>query len=175
MRINEREKIVLAGGVVLLALFALFQFVLAPHIEAKKRLERKIVRRQQVLEQVVELQHQYRQLAAGGGSVDSLLARRPSSFSLFSFLEKAADMAAVKSRITSMKPSGGEVVGPYRLAMVSMRLEKLPLAALVRFLKRIERPGYVVGSRRLAIRTSGQDKNLLDVSLDVVTYVSEEK
>ena len=94
------------------------------------------------------------------------------SFSLFSFLDKQAEGAGIKELISYMKPSTVEGDEDLQESIVEMKLQQISLKQLVDFLKLIESPEKVVSVKRISIQESGKEKGLLEVIMQIVTFVN---
>ncbi len=57
-------------------------------------------------------------------------------------------------------------------SIVEMKLQQISLKQLVDFLKLIESPEKVVSVKRISIQESGKEKGLLEVILQIVTFVN---
>ena len=158
-------------GLVFLLVFAFLQFVVGPYVDASARLDASLANRQKDLLELRLLQQEYRNLRAEEGGIKEQLARRPGTFSLFSFLDRQASEAGVKEFIGYMKPSTSEGDGELVESLVEMKLQQISLDKLVEFLKLIESPENVVSIKRLSIQESGKEQGLLEVILQIVTFI----
>ncbi|MEE4242843.1 MAG: hypothetical protein V2I36_15350 [Desulfopila sp.] len=170
-KLESREKLIVLIGLCFLVIFALVQFVVMPYLDADSRLDSSISQKEAELVELQLLQQDYRSLRAEAGGIREQLQKRPSSFSLFSFLDEQASVADVKEFIGYMKPSTFEGDGELVESLVEMKLQGIALEKLVAFLERIESPENVVSIKRISIQESGQEKGLLEVILQIVTFV----
>jgi general secretion pathway protein M len=169
-RLEPRERMFVRIGVVFLACFFLLQFVISPYLDARQRLARSLAVKKADLEKIVQLQKEYRHLRPAGAT-DSRLAGQPAGFSLFSFVEEQAVHAKIKQQILSMKPTTAETDDHSQESVVEMKLQKITLAQLVGFLRRIESPQKGVMVRHISIQESGETH--LDVIMQIVTVVKK--
>ena len=168
-KLNSREKWVLFGGVAFVLCFLLVQLVILPVVEARRNLEKSIVRKQQELQEIKLLQQEYRTLKSEEGTIQARINERGAGFTLFTFLDQQANKAKVKKQIMYMKPSmldGDEL----NEAMVEMKLQQITLAALVEFVRLVESEENVVFIRRFSIQESGDAQGYFDVILQIVTF-----
>ncbi len=170
-KLEPREKLIIFIGLCFLLVFALLQFVVTPYLDADKRLDSAIAQKEAELIELQLLQQEYRSLMAEAGGISEQLQKRSSAFSLFSFLDEQASGADVKEYIGYMRPSTFDGDGEFIESLVEMRLQGIPLQKLVAFLDLIESPDNVVSIKRISIQESGQDKGLLEVILQIVTFV----
>ena len=74
-----------------LIIFCLLQFVVFPMAENRKRLRRSILAKETGLKEMVRLSGEYAALGRQSQTVESVIKGRTPGFTLFSFLEKAAE------------------------------------------------------------------------------------
>jgi len=170
-KLDKRERLMILIGCAFLLVFAFLQFVISPYIDASARLDAALANRQEDLVELRLLQQEYRGLKAEAGGIKEQLTRRPAAFSLFSFLDRQASEAGVKEFIGYMKPSTSEGDGELIESLVEMKLQQIPLEKLVEYLMRIESTENVVSVKRLSIQESGKEQGLLEVILQIVTFI----
>ncbi len=170
MRLARRERYFVFGAALFIALFLLFQFVLSPFFEARRRVTRGVEAKKRGLEEIVRLSSEYRSYQKGTQGVERILAGRERGFTLFSFLEKQAGDADVKKSIKYMKPSVSTGSGPYKESLVEMKLEAVSLQKLTGYLYRIESPEKAVSIKRISIKQNQRKTGTLDAILQVLTF-----
>ena len=152
VKLAKREKYLVSLAACAVAIFLLFQFLVFPFFEERKRIQRGIRAREEGLKEIVRLGAEYQVHKKGFQGITQILARRKKGFTLFSFLEKAAGEAELKGHIKYMKPSDSKGTGPYKESMVEMKLEGITLNQLVGYLYRIESPENIVSIKRISIQ-----------------------
>ncbi|MGB3211247.1 MAG: type II secretion system protein GspM [Desulforhopalus sp.] len=168
-RLNSREKWVLFGGVGFVVCFLILQLVILPVFKSLDNLEKSIVRKKQELNEIKQLQQDYRVLKSEEGTIQGRINQRGAGFTLFTFLDSQANEAKVKKQIMYMKPStveGDEL----NEAMVEMKLQRITLSDLVGFLRLVESDKNVVFIRRFSIQESGDSQGYFDSILQIVTF-----
>lgn len=169
--LGERERLVLAGGGVFLFCVVLYQLVLSPYLIAHERLEKSLARKQAELAEIKALSAEYATLRSEEGGMKQMLQQRAAGFTLFTFLDRQATSAGVKETIKYMKPSVIEGDSGLDESVVEMRLEGVTLDKLTEFLHLTESQENVVSVRRLSIQASAREEGVLDVILQIVTFV----
>lgn len=172
-KLEKREKIIVLLGIAFIVLFFALQFGLFPYLDAKKKVENSITKRKDDLIQLQLLQQEHRGLKADEGGIKTQLQKRPSNFSLFSFLDNQATETEIKEFISYMKPSTSDGAGGLQESLVEMKLQRITLEKLVQYLQKIESPENVVSIRRVSIQESGKEKGLLEVVLQIVTFMDK--
>jgi general secretion pathway protein M len=170
MKLAKREKYLVSFAASAIALFLIFQFLIFPFFEERKRIQRGIRAREDGLKEMVKLGAEYQIHKKGFQGIKQILARREKGFTLFSFLEKAAGESELKGHIKYMKPSDSKGTGPYKESMVEMKLEGITLNQLVGYLYRIESPENIVSIKRISIQENKKESGYLDTILQVLTF-----
>jgi general secretion pathway protein M len=170
MKLARREKYLVSIAACCIAIFLVFQFLIFPFFENRKRIQRGLKAKKKGLEEIVKLRDAYQTYQKGSQGIHQALARRKKGFTLFSFLEEAAGKAEVKPHIKSMKPSVSSGTGPYKESMVEMKLEAITLQQLVGYLYRIESPDDLVNIKRISISQNKKEQGYLDAILQVLTF-----
>jgi general secretion pathway protein M len=170
MRLARRERYLVSVAACCIAIFLVFQFLIFPFFENRRRIQRGLKAKEKGLEEIVKLRADYQTYYKGSQGIQQALTKRKEGFTLFSFLEKAAGEAEVKARIKYMKPSTSSGTGPYKESMVEMKLEAITLPQLVGYLYRIESPDDLVNIKRISISENKKEQGYLDAILQVITF-----
>jgi general secretion pathway protein M len=170
MKLAKREKYLVTLAVCAIVVFLLFQFLIFPFFEEKKRIRRGIRTKEAGLKEITRLAAEYRVYKKGFQGIDQILAKRKKGFTLFSFLEKAAGETELKEHIKYMKPSTSPSMGPYKESMVEMKLDGITLNQLVGYLYLIESPVNLINIKRISIKENRKETGYLDVILQVLTF-----
>ncbi len=169
---SPRERALVLLGGALLAVVAFSELVVMPLWRSHAALSRAVEQRQAELSQLVQLQGQYRALQQAAGRVRGAIGARHADFSLFAFVERQAEQAGARRQLGYIRPLAQrpEQQGEGEVAVeVEVRLERIGLEPLVRFLTLVESKGDAVFIRRIVIEESG-GSGLLDASLQVATF-----
>ena len=170
MKLARREKYLVSAAALFVAFFLLFEFLIVPFFETRRRVQRGVRAKEEGLEEIVRLSSDYQRYQKGSQDIKQILARRKKGFTLFSFLEEAAGNADVKDHIKSMKPSTSAAPGPYKESLVEIKLEAVTLKQLIGYLSRIESPDNVVSIKRISINENKRKSGYLDAILQVLTF-----
>lgn len=170
-RLSMRERMILFAGALFIAGILVYQLIISPYVEARARLLNTIERKKEELVEIRQLRQQYADLRAAEGDVKASLAKRGKGFTLFAFLDQQADKAGIKPQIKYMKPSVITGEGNLDESVVEMKLEGVTLERLTEFLRLTESEAESVSVKRLSIQTSSRDEGVLDVILQIVTFM----
>jgi len=170
MQLAKREKYLISLAVIVIALALVIQLAIMPFVDKREQYANSVTGKQRNLQEMMSLRQEYLALQEGANVVSQKLANRPKSFTLFSFLEKAAGDAGVKNNIKYMKPSASTGKGPFKESLVEMKLERITLGQMADYLKRIESPANLVSIKRISIQSNKKEIQYLDAILQVLTF-----
>ncbi len=173
-RMARREKLMVGGLISAVSFFLVFSLLVSPLLDSRHRLKNSLVKKQQELQKIRDLQKEYRVLQHTSGNIQKRLETRPESFTLFAFIEQQANAAGIKQQINYLKPSEVESTGPLRESRVDMKLQKIILKDLVTFLEGVESHEKVVSVNRISIQEHGKEPGSLNAVLQIVTFTTEE-
>ncbi len=173
MKLNKREKYSVYIVSVFICLFILIQFIVYPIIDKRELRSRTIQVKTKILEEMLTLKSEYEAINKKAELSKVRFAKREKGFTLFSFLDNLSGKADIKDNITYMKPSTSvQKDSQYKISLVEMKLQAVTLDHLTSYLHMIETSGKVVNINRLSISKTGKQEELLDVILQVETYMS---
>lgn len=169
-QLTKSQKYTVTAGLVFVSAVLLFQFVVAPYVESRRKVRSAIAANEKALRELSALGAEYGVLRAGPEKIKQSIERRPPGFALFSYLEKRADEAAVKTHIRSMNPLKPSPAGLYDETAVEMKLDRLTMKQLVDFLYLVESPEEMVRIRRASVAKMREAPEYLSVSIQAFTY-----
>jgi general secretion pathway protein M len=154
MKLARREKYLVSAGVGFVLIFLLFQFVIFPFFESRRRMKSGLKAKETGLDEIMKLSAEYQTYQKSSQGIQQALARR----------------AEVKTHIKYMKPSRSSGTGPYKESTVEMKLEAVTLEQLAGYLYRIESPVNLVNIKRISINENKKEKGYLDAVMQVLTF-----
>lgn len=166
----KREKLMVGALVVFVSALLIFHFLFSPLLDSRQRLNRSLLSKRAELQEIRDLQIEYRALQNQTGDIRERIAKRPKTFTLFSFIEQQATAAKIKEQISYLKPSEVEKEGPLNESRVDMKLQRINLADLVNFLKGLESHKDVVFINRISIQEHGKDEGYVNVVIQIITF-----
>ncbi len=171
-QLTKNQKYTAIAGIVVVCLALFNQFAFTPYFEARQKVRSSIVSGEKALRELSVLGAEYGVLRAKSEKIKRLIVGRPPGFSLFSYLEKQANQAAVKTNIRSINPFKSASTGLYEEIAVEMKLDKVTMKQLVDFLYYVESPEEMVRVRKASIYKMKESPEYLSVLLQVFTYQS---
>ena len=164
--LNPRTRnMLLAVALLVVGGLAVFQWAIVPLQEKRDRAEAQIEGARGYLRELTTLGNQYARQNTALEQMGKAALRRPETFTLFAFVESLAAKDGLRKHIVFMRPAQ-KILSPERTEeLVEMRLTGVDLEILVPYLFHIETAPEQVRVKRLTIRSTQRDQNLLDVDL----------
>jgi general secretion pathway protein M len=169
-KLARREKYSLYALSGVICLFVIFQFLVFPSLDKRKRLKRTLQAKTDILEKMTALQSEYNTIKKRTELSKLRFAKRDTGFTLFSFLDKLTGKAGIKNHVTYMKPSTSvQKDSPFKISQVEMKLQGLTLQQLTSYLHMVETSKNMVNIKRLSISKTGKQEGFIDAVLQVET------
>ncbi|MFH2093157.1 MAG: hypothetical protein ABIJ31_12405 [Pseudomonadota bacterium] len=170
---NRREKYSVGIGCALVLVTAVFHFGISPVLDKTALLERQLVAKRLVLQEVTALKNEYKSILSKSENLNAIYSQREKGFTLFAFLEKLAVKAGVDKQIDYMKPSSSvDKVSKIELSSVELKLKGIKLSELMSYLYLVETSKNIVFVKRLAITKDGKDQSTISAVINVETVSS---
>ncbi|AOY57967.1 MULTISPECIES: type II secretion system protein GspM [Desulfococcus] len=169
-RLSKRERYAVYAAAVFLIVFVAIEFIIAPIVAHRTRLETTLRQKQAALADMKAMKLEYESLKNENERFKQNFSNRPQGFTLFSFLDQLAGEARVKDNIAYMKPSKSRPKNsPYNLSMVELKLQGIGMKQLTPYLHMVETSKNMVFIRRISITKAGTE-GMIDVILQVETF-----
>lgn len=169
MRLAQREKLAVGLGGACLGVLAFWFGVWEP-VQAHLALQqRRVEAKRAEYTEVRELAGRFERLRTRIDGIEQHL-KRSRDFSILSYLESLGKRQQVQDRIVQMKPKPGESTRYYRENAVEIRMEKVRLPDLNRYLFQVESSPELLRVKQIQIRPRFDDPDLLDVRFQVSAY-----
>ena len=174
-RMAKREQIMVGGLAVFIVILLFFQLIFSPLLDSRQKLQKAVVKKQFELQKIQELQQQYQEFENQSGDIRKRISTRSENFSLFSFIEQQANTVGIKQKIEYLKPSLVEGDGPLVESRVDMKLEKITLTELVKFLQGAESAKNVVFVNRISIQEQSKNEGSISAVIQLITFTIREE
>lgn len=161
-RLNPRERVMVAGGLVVVGLVLAWFALLNPYLDSMANLDRRIAAHKRNLEKVQQMQGRIEQLRQELATVGN---RRAGKRPLFAQVENLTEQTGVREQLLSMRPQPATMQGEYRQQLVEIRLEKLSLAQLVKLLHAVEFRSGGIQVKSMRVKPRFEDRSSLDVNM----------
>ncbi len=172
MKLSRRERNVLIGAAAFLLVLGLYLLV-DSSVQRYHLLEKKIVTKKAEIRQISRLRAEYLEAHRQLANIKKQLDRGKKGFSILSFIEDLAKKENMRENIGSVKPKKMPLNDAYEEHLVEIHMENVSLPDLVDFIYRIEHSGHLLKVKRLRIKTRYDNRDLLNVTLQVTTYVKK--
>ena len=164
-QLSARERWLVLGAAVFVGSALLFALIVNPLMDKKQRYIRMAQDKRQDLAQFNDFASKYRSLQSSLAEMEKKVAASSSDMSLLAAMESNARKLGLADRIASMKPFTSELESGMVQSSVEMRMEKIDLKGLVKFIEAIETGQQMAVTTRLRIKTRFDDPALLDTTL----------
>ena len=169
-RFNTREKIALFAGAILLCILLLWVGIISPYQNAIEKYDKKIVSIQKQLIEDFALKSEIDTIREQIDKLDGNLDNE--EFDLFAHIESLTVSSGVKANLLSIRPQPPAQQGEYQMESVEVRLEKVTLKQLVRFLESCRNEKRYLPLRQLKIKSRFEDKSKLNATMVIAFFKS---
>jgi general secretion pathway protein M len=169
INLSQREQRVLIGAGAFFVLLLLYLSVDSV-LQGYDRLEGRIVKKRGEVERITRLREQYMEAHKELAEIKTKLDRMEKGFSLLSFIEDLAKKENIRENIGSVKPKKVPLNEDYDENIVELKMDNVSLSELVDFIYKIEHSGHLLKVKRLRIKTRYDNRDLLNVTMQVTTY-----
>ncbi len=163
-RLSPRERILVTGGAVFVAVFILLAGIIGPLVHYQTSLDKMIASKDSQLRKIYTMSAAIRGLQAAAETGATSGDKR---FTLFGFLEDLAAHLSINDRIEYMKPITDTTEVGHE--SVEVKIRGLYQDDLIGLLFGIENTPHPVKIKHLIIRRQERDGNM-DVTFQVVSY-----
>lgn len=168
-KISTRERWLVVGAAVFVGSVLIYGLIVSPVMEKNRRYERIAKDTREDLALFERFALEYRTLETSLADMEKKVASRSSDMSLLAAMESSARKLGLADRIASMKPFSSDLESGIVQSSVEMRVEKVDLSGLVRFIEAIETGPHMAVTTRLRVKARFDDPALLDTTLLVTT------
>ena len=169
VNLSQREQRVLIGAG-LISVCLLLYLGVDSVVQKYDKLEDKITGTREEIQKISRLRTQYMEAHQQLVDIKQKLDRMEKGFSLLSFIEDLANKADIRENIGSVKPKKIPLNDTYDENIVELKIDNVSLSELVDFIYKIENSGQLLKVKRLRIKTRYDNRDLLNVTMQVTTY-----
>ncbi len=168
-QLENREKLFIIGGGVILIVMLLIYAAYIPYLHAIERADKSIQVKLKQIEEVKQMQLEYLALKEQLASLESHQGQG-SRLSALTLIEDLASRIGSRDNLVNIRPQTAQVQGDYRVENVDVRFERMPLAQLVRLLKGLETSQGQIQVKSLQVKQRFDDKALVDLNMTVSSF-----
>ncbi len=165
---RQRYLVIFCAAAVVVAL--VLALVVFPMWDARAKMKKKATSGQKKLEELVKIDADLTAQDAQISRIKQALASRRADFTLFSYLEKKAVAANVRSRIKRMNSLQGAKSPSFEETLIDLSLEKITIRQLTDFLYQIESPAEMIRIKRISIDKMKESPDYISVQLLIASY-----
>ena len=167
---SQRERIIVAAGVTVVAAALFFLVVIDPLMATIDKLDRQARRKAKDSQELALVAQEYVVKQARIAKLEQRMPNPPAQFSLLAFIEEATTAAQIRDRIVGMQPQAPIVVQGYQETAVDLRLDGVSLPQILALLVAIEQAPYDVQVHHLQMKPKYDNPVNLDATLRIVIY-----
>lgn len=167
---SQRERIIVAAGVAVVAATLAFLLIIDPLMATIDKLDRQTRRKAKDSQELALVAQEYVVKQARIAKLEQRMPNPPAQFSLLAFMEEATTTAQIRDRIAGLQPQAPIVVQGYQETAVDLRLDGVSLPQILALLVAIERAPYGVQVHHLQMKPKYDNPVNLDATLRIVTY-----
>ena len=168
--LQRREQMLVVGAGVLVLVAVLFTFVVDPILARGANLDRRLAAAGRQLAALQTLRGDYQRQQQIIDRIDAQLRRQSKNFAIFSHLEQVAGQTGIQDKIQSMNTVASPPNTVYKEDSVEVRMEGVSLTQLTEYLHRMERSPQVLRIKRLQVKPTRDNRQLLSVRLRVSVF-----
>lgn len=169
-QLTKSQKYTAVAGLTFVVALLLGQLAVIPYFEARQKVNGATAASERALREIVALGAEYRVLQQRSEEIRRMIEKRPPGFALFSYLERKAGEAGVKTNIRSINPLKSPPSGGYEEMAVEMKLDKLTTKQLTDFLYTVESREEMVRIRKISIAKMKENPEYLGALIQIFTY-----
>jgi type II secretory pathway component PulM len=167
MRLTYREHVLIAGGVVLMAGWALFAFGIRPALERIETLNRVIPEKESELERLRIDAREYVALREEMEGLHAKIASQEKTFELLPFIESLVQECGLAQNVLAIEPVASQPEGDYQEIVVEIEMENVTLRQLCDFLWKVRSSKVVTSAKRIYIKKNFANPDRLDSQVEI--------
>jgi len=169
INLSQRDqRVLIAAGAFFVLLF--LYLGVDSVLQGYDKLEGRIATKRGEIEKITLLREQYMEAHKQLADIKAKLDRMEKGFSVLSFIEDLANKQNIRENIGSVKPKRIPLNDNYDENIVELKMNNVSLSELVDFIYKIENSGHLLKVKRLRIKTRYDNRDLLNVTMQVTTY-----
>jgi general secretion pathway protein M len=169
-KLDKKQRYYVASAAILILIALILEFALFPFWDAKGRIKQALQTNQKKLSEIISMDNELTALEAKAAKVKRVMMARPADFSLFSYVEKKAVIAAVKGNIKNMSSSRGTQMASFEESLIDIRLDKITIKQLTNFLYYAESPADLVRIKRISVTKMKESPEYLSVQMQLASF-----
>ena len=169
-KLSNREKTLVALGLIgSIAIIAYGSF-LAPLVDRYTNLDRMIRQKESQYKDILQLKEEYLTFKKEYKELDKAASKTREGFSPLTFMESVGVQAKIKDKVVSMKPILTPMGADYRESSVEVKIERIVLEQIMRYLHIVENSDYPLRVKTLHLKSRYDDPGIMDASVTVSFY-----
>lgn len=168
--LSGREKGIIVLGLISAVAIIVYGSVAAPLVERYINLDRVIAQKESQYRDLIQLREEYAALKKEYTELEKAASKTKEGFSPLTFMEGVSVQAKIKDKVVSMKPMLSPVSGNFRESSIEVKIERVVLEQIMRYLHLTESSDYPLRVKTLHLKSRYDDPGLMDASVVVSFY-----
>ena len=169
-KLDKKQRYYVASAAIFILIALILEFALFPFWDAKGRDKQALQANQKKLSEIISMDNDLTLMEGKASKIKKVMMSRPADFSLFSYAEKKAVLAAVKGNIKNMSSSRGTQTANYEESLIDIRLDKITIKQLTDFLYYVESPADLVRIKRISVTKMKESPEYLSVQMQLASF-----
>lgn len=169
-RLDKKQRYYVGGAAIIVLVALLLEFALFPLWDEKARVRQALQTNQKKLAEIISMDKELSLQEAKAAKVKRAMVSRSADFSLYSYAEKKAVLAAVRGNIKNMSSSRGTQTANFEESLIDIRLDKITIKQLTDFLYYAESPADLVRIKRISIAKMKESPEYVSVQIQLASF-----
>ncbi len=172
MKLNRREKKLIATTTAIITLWLLYAFVMAPARARIKTLNRVIPDKIEQYQKLTQLAHRYQQVSSKIAEIKQKISSEPATFELLPFVEQTIEKCKLSNNRTTMTQQNQPLNDNYTQTIVSLKLNGITLRQIVGFLTQLTSHRPYITIKSLQLKKNATSPDTLNAYIQIATITT---
>lgn len=169
--LDRKQRRLVAFGAAFVAVALLLEFAVFPFWDARAKMKKSIAANTRILAEMKKMDDEFTTQNEQIAKIRQTLAMRRPDFTLFSHLEKKAQLAYVKGNIKQMNSVPGIKSASFEESLIDLKLEKITTKQLADFLYQVESPSEMIRIKRITISKMKESPEYISAQMLIASYM----
>ncbi len=169
-RLDTRQRYLMAACAAVVIFTLLLKFAVFPFCDSRAKMKKSIISNSKKLDEMVKLDAELAVHNARMLRIKNAPGSQRSNLTLFSYLEKRANLANVRGSITHMNSMQGVKSASFEETLTDLKLEKITIKQLADFIYQIESPDELIRIKRLTVEKMKESPDYVSAQFIIASY-----
>lgn len=169
-RLDTRQRYLIVACAAVVIFTLLLKFAVFPFWDFRAKMKKSIASNSKKLDEMVKIDAELVVHNARMLRIKNTLGSQRSNFTLFSYLEKKANLANVRGSITHMNSMQGVKSTSFEETLTDLKLEKITIKQLADFIYQIESPDELIRIKRITVEKMKESPDYVSAQFIIASY-----